>query len=301
VARVIVPKLIRGEEVKASPWLGRWQGALLAPLATLALASPAWADVNAAVGGVRDPAAGALNLRVQASETSGVGLRTARAALADQPVVAAHFGDPSCAPAAATTCPATGGAALTIDTTAVADGVQRLVVTVEDGAGNLKTVLDRTVRVANTRPPSDVTLRFGGGIAPTEPADPGGSGGVAGEQSECRRPRLAVALTQRPLWVHQGRAVLAPGRRYRFSGRLTCRVDGRRRSAPRGTQVELRRFVRGRMIVRSSARVRARGRFVAQLRFRRSMVVAFRFRGAGGRLVQVRLPVIVTRFQARGV
>jgi hypothetical protein len=287
--------------VKSSPWLGRWHGALLAPLATLALAAPAFAEVNAAVGGVRDPAAGALTLRVQATETEGAGLLSADAVLAGRPVDSEFFADRTCAPDTPNACPATGTVTLTVDTTAVANGVHRLVVRVRDGDGTLERVFDRAIRVSNgpRLPPSSAELPAGGSPGPARPSPPDDDdGGVAGEQSECRAPRLTVALAQRPLRVIGRRVVLATGRRYRFRGRLTCRIDGRRRSAPRGMRIEVRRFVRGRMIVRSSARVRTRGVFKARLRFRRSMVVSFRFRGAGGRLVQVRMPVIVARAQA---
>ena len=46
-----------------------------------------------------------------------------------------------------------------------------------------------------------------------------------------------MMLDQRPLRFEEGVPVLASGRSYRFRGRLTCRIDGHRRPAPRGTLV----------------------------------------------------------------
>ena len=56
---------------------------------------------------------------------------------------------------------------------------------------------------------------------------------------QCRSPRLSVFLAQKPLRVSSGVPVLKTGKRYRFSGRLTCVINGRRRSAPKRTRIDI--------------------------------------------------------------
>ncbi len=87
--------------------------------------------------------------------------------------------------------------------------------------------------------------------------------------------------------------MLVAGKPYRFRGRLTCRVDGRRRSAPRGTAVEVRELVRGRLARRSVTRVRAKGELRTRVAARSARTIVFRIRGAGGRYATVRIAVRV--------
>jgi hypothetical protein len=89
--------------------------------------------------------------------------------------------------------------------------------------------------------------------------------------------------------------VLAAGRTYRYAGHLTCRIDGRRRPAPRGTQVQVRNRLRGWTISKPSIRLRKAGDVVAHLAYRSSRVVIFRVRAAGGDVVRVRIPIRVVR------
>lgn len=64
----------------------------------LAAAPAARADVRGAVSGVRDPAAGVVDMTVLATEHDGVGLRSASAVLGGEQLAVADFGDPACLP-----------------------------------------------------------------------------------------------------------------------------------------------------------------------------------------------------------
>lgn len=270
--------------------------ALLAGLvALLTLPAAAQASTSAAVGGVRNPAGGVLELTVQAVENEGIGLRRATVILAGTPLDTESFAEPDCVPGV---CPAVGTVALTAPTYGVPDGPARLEVTVEDAAGTVTHVVDQTVTVLNRQPTSTstVTVSVGGGSKKPQPG-PGGPGGPAGpsETNGCASPQLSMFLAQRPLRVKRGVPVLAAGRKYRFRGRLTCVINGRRKAAPRGTLVQVRDRRKGRTIERRAARVKTGGAIVVKLAHRRSCTVVFRIRGAGGRLVSVRIPIRVVR------
>ena len=232
---------------------------LLAGTSTAVAADDAEAP-HGAVGGVTDPAAGVLELTVYATD-GGAGLLRATTALDGRTLDEARFGD----------APAVGSVTLHLPTTVVADGVHRLRVDVEDAAGNVAVLVDRDIRVANTPVVSTATVvvTVGSGGTPVTPS--------ADTASVCRSPRLSMMLDQRPLRFEDGVPVLAAGRNYRFSGRLTCRADGHRRPAPRGTLV-------------AGAKVRADGRIVVRVASRSARVITFRVAGAG---VAVRIPVRV--------
>jgi len=102
-------------------------------------------------------------------------------------------------------------------------------------------------------------------------------------------------LAQSPLRIRRGVPVLAAGRRYRYLGRLTCRVNGRRRPAPQGTRIEIRNRLRGRTFVKPGVKVRKNGLIVTKLAYPSSRVIVFRARAASGELVRVRIPIRVVR------
>jgi hypothetical protein len=271
-------------------------GVLVAAL--LAAAPAARAETTGAVGGVRDPATGTLQLSVQASEHSGAGLRTAAVALDGQVLHSAPFADPACAAGA---CPAVGTVALRAPTTGVADGPHRLEVTVQDGAGRVSHVLDRIVTVANTVPDhsSSVTLEIGAGgtSAPSgdpPPADGPGVGG-AGGTAACHAPRLSVVLKRRAVRVRRGLPLLARGKRHRFAGRLTCLAGTRRVAAAQGTPIGLRHWVNGTVRRQRVLRVGPRGRFTALIRVGGRRTLAFRARSDSGKIVRVRIRVGILR------
>ena len=89
--------------------------------------------------------------------------------------------------------------------------------------------------------------------------------------------------------------MLVRGRAYRFIGRLTCRIDGRRRPARRGTAVELRSLVRGKIVAKRRLKVRRDGRISERLAYRSSRVLIFRVRGTGGTVARVRVPIRIVR------
>jgi hypothetical protein len=275
---------------------------MIKPLLTLALvlAAPATAqaDVTGAVGGIRDPASGYLELDVRANDRSGAGLRTVRASLGGEPLAEAAIGAPGCVADSADLdagCPAAGRVPLTLDTTEVADGPQRLEVTAEDGLGAVTHLVDRTVMVANTLPTwtSSVTLHVGSGTPDPNGPPTGPSGDPSASPRACRSPRLSVTLATRPLRFRHGVPVLRKGRSYMFKGRLTCVVDRRRRAAPAGTKLELRQIARGRTVTRRILQIGRNGRLRVRITARSRRAVVFRYRAAGGRLVRVRIPVKV--------
>jgi hypothetical protein len=277
-----------------------------AALGLVLLGAPAAsASTSAAVGGVRNPAADVLELTVLAREDDGVGLRSAEATLGGLTLDSEFFGDPACLPGtpdAEAGCPNVGTVTLTVATTAVPDGVHRLQVTVVPGSGDPVVVYDETITVANAPPvsTSSVTVTVGSGaISPGPPSGGGGPPPPAGDDRGCASPRLSMFLAQTPLGFRRGVPVLAAGRRYRYQGRLTCRVDGRRRSAPRGTRVEVRNRLRGRTFVKPALKVRDQGLILARLAYPSSRVVVFRVRATGGELVSVRIPIRVVRLKRK--
>ena len=266
----------------------------------LAAAPAARADVHGAVGGVRDPAAGVVELTVLASEDDGVGLRSASAVLGGERLAAADFADPACLPDAhdpEAGCPGSGSVSLLIDTAEVVDGAQRLEVLVEDGAGGVTHLVDRAITIANTPIPwqSTVTLTLGSGPArPGSTVSPSGAPPVPGGKPPCSAPRLSIFLAQRPLRVRHGIPVLARGRLYRFEGRLTCRSGGRRhpRRAGHRRGAAPRRRAAGPWSSRS-LKARRDGRLVRMAEPAGSRVLVFRVHAADGRIVRVRIPIRV--------
>jgi hypothetical protein len=268
-------------------------------VATLLAAAPAArADTNGAVGGVRDPATGTLQLTVQATESSGAGLRSASVALAGRLLDSGSFADPACGPPS---CPAVGTVSLEALTTGIADGPQRLEVTVEDGTGRVTHILDRTVTVANTPPQysSTVDLRIGSHPASGPSGGTPDPPGVGGEQSGCRSPQLAVVLSRRAVRIRRGLPLLAAGKRHRFAGRLTCHDGTRRVAAARGTPIGLRHWVDGTIRRQKVLRIGANGRFSALVRVDGRRTLAFRARSATGKIVRVRIRVGVTNGSRR--
>ena len=76
--------------------------------------------------------------------------------------------------------------------------------------------------------------------SPQPNPSPGPGGAVDRAQlAACRTPRLSVSLRSKPLRVSKNRPVLLAKKRYRFEGRLTCVVNGKRRSAPKSTRIEV--------------------------------------------------------------
>jgi hypothetical protein len=279
----------------------------LALATVLVLAPAANAEVvdtqapTGAVGGVRSQAAGVLTLTVFAVDEGG--LRLAAVAIDGTPLDEAPFGD-GCIELpdeAGADCPEVGTTTLEAPTAGFPDGPHRLTVTARDAAGNVATLVDQTITVANTPPKnnSTVTVNVGSGrIRGPSGSGPGG-GPVGPEEEKCASPRLEVFLASRPLRIRKGLPVLAAGHKYRWRGKLTCRIAGKRRPAPRGTVVQLRSIVRGKLAGTRKLKVGRRGRLSVRLALRSSRVLVFRFAGADGDVVRVRVRVRVIRLRPR--
>ena len=170
---------------------------------------------------------------------------------------------------------------------------------VVDWAGNVREST-QPITVLNTRPVNTPTqtLSIGTtGIATQGGTDnTGGSGGVGGASAQqCRSPRLSVFLAQKPLRVSRGTPVLKRGKRYRFTGRLTCVINDRRRSAPKRTRIDILNTVGRRTIEKAGTTIKNSGNLTVILAYRSSRLITFRFTNSDGQRSQVRIRVRVAR------
>lgn len=123
-----------------------------------------------------------------------------------------------------------------------------------------------------------------------------GTGGVAGEsETSCNSPRLSMELSQRPSKLSKGVPVLVSGKRYRFRGKLTCLIGGKRRSAPVKTPVELFNTIGKHTYRKGGATVRARGAITMILSYKSSRTLVFRYTNPDGRRSQVKLKIKVVK------
>jgi len=275
-----------------------------------------------AVGGITDPAAGTLNLDIQA--TDGVGLDFAEAWFDGQPKTAQfkfngtdakYAGCKDLTPATATVidlpldavCPTVAPASLSISTAALANGPAAINVRVVDLAG--KEVVHRQAISILNNPylgVSSQTLSIGtsGIIVPTTPPTnpPGGGGGGGGggavtpaQAQSCSSPRLSAILASKPVPVSKGVPVLRYRHRYRFTGRLTCVVNGKRKSAPKRTRIDLFTKIGKRTAEKSGTTIRDKGRFSMIVAYPSSRTLTFRFTNAAGKRSQVSIKVKVEK------
>lgn len=287
--------------------LGLW----LACAAVLVAPSVAEAGPTGQFAGWRDPVQGLMELTVSAlpDTVTNAPLVSATARLGNLPPVTEPFEDGTCSE----TCPASVMLPVRTDLKddddklILPDGLHTLVITIEDANG-AETELPRKVLLVENTPrvspckvkpedPCKVTVDVGSGTISQQPSPPGG-GSVGGESGPaCASPQLSMRLASKPLRYRSGVPVLAAGRAYRYAGTLTCRINGRRRPALRGTDVQVRNRLRGWTISKPSITLRKAGDVVARLSYRSSRVVIFRIRGAGGEVVRVRIPIRVVRVE----
>jgi hypothetical protein len=260
-------------------------------------------DTSAPTGGVvgvRDPASGTLELLLYAND-AGTGLASAEASLDGNPVSSAQLAGNS-----------VSAVPLPVDTLAFADGPHQLVVKVTDAAGNSTELLDRGITVTNAVPATGPRASITVGVSGGEPtAEEGGGRGrtssASGEgQGGCRRPKLKVHLTRRPLWYTRPRhvPVLRYGRHYPYKGNLTClSASGKRIPAATGTRVKVyyrvwhRSFKRHHGPVKfyllRKIKVRKKGLFKVSLGFRSGRTILFRYQSPGGELAKAKLRLAV--------
>jgi hypothetical protein len=191
-------------------------------------------------------------------------------------------------------------ATLTIDTTPYRDGIHHLVVTVSDAAGNVATIVDEDFEVFNHPPVGSptATLEIGSSGTAVHGADKqdSSSGGVQGaSSSSCTSPKLSMFLSQKPLRVSKGVPVLLKGKRYRFTGRLTCVIKGKRKSAPIRTRIDVYNVVKGKTVRKGATSVRAEGKVTLLLSYASSRTIEFRYRSADGKTTKVRIKVRIAR------
>jgi hypothetical protein len=275
-----------------------------------------------AVGGWRSPASDTLQLDVQATDV-GVGLKSATAYLDGTPVSTAMYGDGSCTELSEASgqidlpfgavaqhdtakssvgCYGHGAVALPVNTRSVPNGNHTISVTVSDWAGNTTTLMDNVPTEVLNDPylgTNVATLNIGTSGTTTTNATTNptaGSGGVAGASAQsCRSPRLSFSLSQKPLRISNGVAVLQYGKRYRFNGRLTCVIDGKRKSAPKRARVDILNKVGKKTIEKAGTTVRDQGKLTVILSYKSSRTITFRFTNTGGQRSTVAIKVKVEK------
>lgn len=279
-----------------------------------------------AVGGVRSPGSDynsstarydlPMMFDVRASD-SGSGLRRADILIDGAVVAGAAFvgdacpaedlspGSPQVDLALGAQCVMYDGVQIPVATTAFGDGPHTLEVRVTDWAGNVGSWTPSAPWSILNNPDlgsPTATLNIGSsGIVepPQQNPSPGPGGGVGGAQSSsCRTPRLSVSLDSKPLRISKRRPVLLAKKRYRFEGRLTCVVNGKRRSAPKSTRIEVLNKVGRKTVSKPATRLRSGGKINVLLKTPNvsgSRTLIFRYRNASGQRSQVSIRVTITK------
>jgi hypothetical protein len=268
-------------------------GATAIALGAAAVTAAGEAPLSGSLGGWHSPAAGTLTLDVN-GRAEEARLVDAIASVDGTPVDGAAF------------CPQEPQAGcsvarvwLHVDTQAFPDGPHRLSVTIRD-AGDRTFTIDKDLEVWNHPPTGSPTATLNIGSSPdaTPGAANGGgsSGGVEGASAtSCGSPRLSMFLGQKPLRVSNGVPVLLKGKRYRFTGRLTCLVGGKRKSAVKGARIDVRNVVRGKTVRKGGATVRGAGRITLILAYPSSRTIEFRYTAGDGKTSKVRIKVRIAQ------
>ncbi len=124
----------------------------------------------------------------------------------------------------------------------------------------------------------------------------GGSGGVAGASAQsCRSPRLSFSLSQKPMRISKGVPVLQYGKRYRFNGRLTCVINGKRKSAPKRARVDILNKIGKKTYEKAGTTVRDTGKLTVILSYKTSRTITFRFTNTDGQRSTVSIKVKVEK------
>jgi hypothetical protein len=268
-----------------------------------------------------------LKLDVRAAD-NGTGLKSATVSWADVPadlgpVDTALYnsdttpdhkkvGDPSCkelddsnAPVVdlplGVNCSHADAINLRTDTAKIPNGPHTLVVKVSDWAGNVTTrSFPLTVNNNPDLGVSSQTLNIGtSGVnnqAANNNAANNGNGGVAGASSQnCNTPRLSVVLSDKPVKVSRGVPILRANKRYKFSGRLTCVINGKRKSAPKRARIDLLNKVGKKTSDKSGTTVADKGNFSIILAYSSSRTLIFRFTNTDNKRSQVSIKIKVEK------
>jgi hypothetical protein len=263
-----------------------------------------------AAAGVSGDVSGRASIFLQANDV-GVGLARADAFVDGRLVDTKPFddactelspGDGTADLALGATCPPVDDLTLSYDTNQFADGAHRLDVKLYDGAGNEFDVRSGYAFTITNHPdpgnPS-ATLSIGSGntrqTSGSGGSATGGTGGVAGASAtSCGSPKLSMFLSQKPLKVSNGVPVLKYGKRYRFRGRLTCVIGGKRRSAAKRTRIDLLNTIGKKTYSKGGATVRDAGKITIILAYKSSRTLVFRYVNPDGRRSQVKLKITVS-------
>ncbi len=250
------------------------------------------------VGQVQSPAeAGStLSLTIDASDT-GSGLRSAQASIDGNTASVSLCSAPPC-PQAVSNIP------LSIDVGTA--GSHMLLVTVTDAVGNTGTLLEAPIEVLDPVPPGSNTVTVGITAThegpPVEPPEEPAHKHPPKEPPPrvppiCPSPMLEMHLASKPLgYTRKGVPVLWRGRRYRFTGRLTCLHGRRRASAPDGTPVRvLYKVGRRTFKARPGTMLVHGGNLGAMFAFKSARTIIFRYTQFGGEDVKVRIRTAIAR------
>jgi hypothetical protein len=279
-------------------------------VASLAMKVTDTSPPHVGVGGYQSPADKALSLDFAATDV-GTGLRTAEAWITGQPVVTGDFPDTDCrdlTPGDATVdmpldakCAFADHAAISVPITGLPNGDGYVLnYRVTDWAGNEYT--ESKPLSINVNPylgTNTQTLSIGttGTTNPNANANNnGGSGGVAGASAQsCRSPRLSFSLSNKPMRISKGVPVLQYGKRYRFNGRLTCVINGKRKSAPKRARVDILNKVGKKTLEKAGTTVRDKGRLTVILSYKSSRTISFRFTNSDGQRSTVSIKIKVEK------
>ena len=82
---------------------------------------------------------------------------------------------------------------------------------------------------------------------------------------------------------------------YRFTGRLTCVINGRRQSAPKRARIDLLNTIGKKTSEKSGTTVAAKGAFQIILAYPSSRTLTFRFTNSNGQRSQVKIKVKIAK------
>lgn len=199
----------------------------------------------------------------------------------------------------------TGGTELKVTPTGLAAGIHHRKVTLYDAVGNATVILDEDFEILRPEAPissRELSIGTSNLFIPdlNQNVNPPGGGGTAGSQAgACRSPRLSMSLNQKPLRISKGIPVLQAGKRYKFRGRLTCVLNGKRRSAPKRTAVLIYNKVGKKTVRKPATRVGTSGRLNVKLKYpagKRTLI--FRFTNADRQRSQVQIKIRVVKKKA---